>query len=455
MSFEQKNKFQDSKQRPLITKQQLGLRRKSDIGLISGGLITKISRIGNIITHSEKFNQQMIGLIFGNMRSSNDKDVTRGFLLAIAWFVRIKNKSFEQYLVSDVRFQQTDMTFEQSAHLDMKPISLFRSEQYPDRHFRFSVFPTDKIQSLGKSSVEKQFLVNEKKYDQMVYNICKVRKGIEVSAVEPVLQYSKTNIYKSSYVTKRTGIAKNRKEDDLELLKPRSVSSEMVNPEEPLEDNTAFLHEKNQPLNTISRENTIVPRLQMQDMMDFETGASQKNSPKLTTRQTRPTAGKNNFLNRSSSKLPTVIASMEEKSRRKSRVLLDLPEINRGLQVNQLSSSPKETNSSVKKEFSTQQSFGQQDTSIKLKETYIKSAPKLRDFLLSNIVSSQKWIATKPNSKKIQDIQLLNDKQIPKRQFCNPYAMKSKIKTSNNTGLRNLTKKSILSTTRDFIINIK
>jgi hypothetical protein len=458
ISFEKKEHFHGAQQPLSMTKQQLGLRRKSDVGALSGGMVAKLVRIGNFITHTEKFNQQMIGLIFGKLRSSSRQETTRGFILAIAWFVRVKHKYFEQCILqSNVRYQHSDLTHEQSAHLDFKQVSVFKSEQMqPERAFRFSVFPTDKSQLLGKSHTQRQFLVNEKKYDQMVYNICKVRKGIEAAAVEPVLQYSKTNIIKPSFVSKRTGISKNRiDEEEMDFFKPRSVSSEMVDAEEALEDKMSVSQEKSPPRNTASLQQTVITRLQKLDSIEFETDTPQRNSPKFTILPARPAAGKNSCLNRSSSRLPTVIATMEEKSRRKSRALFDLPDITRGLQLKTLHSPPKATISSVKKEFSTQPSLGLQETPIKLekeKELCQQSAPKLRDFLLSKVISSHKWIAPHNAFKKIRGTNSQSDKQISTRRSCNPYTMKTKI--SDNISSKQSIKRSILST-KDFIINIK
>ena len=408
-----------------IENSDFGLRRNSDCCIEFGGKCKKLEDKDHLMIEKhikESKPHSFFILMLKKMRSESTTTKTSGLIMSIVWLIIKKRSNFadtrkRKKRLSSIPEDPDRATAKEKAASSFTPTK----EQNPAS---FSLGPiTDKKKIGGgqpKGNDNLLYLQSpEKKFDQIIYSICKIRKGIEVSNMEPVLLTKTLNYRRLDSigsplpVNERKPSEKLEKDDDLVLVYeddnqkplsiPRAISvmSDMVNPEDH-EEKADHLDTSIMPLDT----NHLKPEQDSyNNANDFKPMSEEgsKSSRKLgVASYSKDILLQKKSSERSQVRLPTMITNLG-RSRLKSQFYLPHPDVERPKRSSHLLDlSPRAPCDSMKKGESIEKTPLTKEENVdkletlrnkdSLKISVSQPSPKLRDFIPNNLVSTKQFL---------------------------------------------------------------
>ena len=388
-----------------IDKADFYVRRNSDVGLESGGKCNKLERLGLLATQKQRLTSRLISRAMGLLSSRKPEDKVVAYAYAVSYLLIKKysgptvHSSFRK-----PRSRFPSLTQLQIQGIDEQDFGL-ANRMKQQVQFAPSQQPTSSERRIKLSGPTESpdNSVNEKKYDQMVYNICKVKRNFEFAEMEPVLK-SKLSKGESS----KGGIDSPLKQKISKFAPAQSVFvSKKLTDEESSKSLPMPQTPKPNRVDSVELEEEVeilqpkVPSLETRPALDPQLSNSTESVRKNCRQPSQNPVCSIKAFYRPKDRMPTLM--IKHDITRRSRTYLDTPEVGGFGNANQLEtiesgaprqrhnqkkvtaiSSQAETHPSERKLTDTDKAPALQNEPGKQKPFHI---PKMKDFLHGNIIS--------------------------------------------------------------------
>ena len=430
-------------------------RRYSDQYFQTGGRVKKLETLGGVMNQKQQKRIKLTSICFSQMKSKNLKISSQGFVKLIALLLlrfdmklirKLRRKNKPRLSTHSLPNNTQDKTNPLDSPGKYQSVNFYKDKITNKVRFKGRT-DSERIISLynGENEHERPQPNDEKKFDQIIYSICKIKKGYEFADFAPVLALKSpiaSQFPKNSKVIpfeiKKSKFSKMQHDDKLEEhhVKDSSYELSKIKPKLVESDSGKSV--------SIQKNQVSEYQSEQKDQVEDPTGKIKGFDFKLQAESTvispttpRQTPSKRLKVRR----VPTIIFNHENKRKSKfyhefqdrslggngSRNCLSRsPKNSEDLQNEKIKESPllSEPLFKIEKRESATENFEfwnqhRNDQSSPKKMVKIKSRiPDLKDFLGSNVVSKTERIVGRKDQKN------LIEKLTP---ICNPYQLKMKV----------------------------